>query len=262
MSDGLRAVTTKELRAALERCVEEDVEQVDAHRLRGWGMRALAQAIAPLGSMPMSMLLTLLRFVLAEREVPRAQVDLVWTGPHPRTSTARDTYVVVRDLFKSAESEVLVAGYRFDHGEELLGPLHERARAGVRVAIFMDLAAEKARSMEAVEGLVTKAGQAFLTANWAPGVPLPELYYYWKAMDPEEKGYASMHAKCVVVDQQRALVGSANFTSRARTRNVEVGVMIDDPRIAKDLAGHWWSGVQGGAFRLIEVPDESKAPPS
>ena len=260
MIDGLRTVRTKELRAALERCAEEGVEQIDAHRLRGWGMRALALAIAPLGSVPTPMLLTLVQCVLAEREVPKPQVDLVWTGPHPRTSTVRDTYVVVRDLFRSAQAEVLVAGYRFDHGEELLEPLRERARAGVRVAIFLDLA-EKARSPGGVEGLVLKAGQAFLRDNWAAGVPAPELYYYWKAVDPEEHEYASMHAKCVVVDCRRALVGSANFTSRARTRNVEVGVMIEDGRIATELAGHWWSGVQGGAFRRIEVGDESEGAP-
>lgn len=252
MIDGLRTVRTKELRAALERCTEEGIEQVDAHRLRGWGMQALAHALAPLGSIPTPMLLTLVQCVLAERDAPKPQVDLVWTGPHSRTSTVRDTYVVVRDLFRSAQSEVLMAGYRFDHGEELLEPLRERARAGVRVAIFLDLA-EKARSPGAVDGLVTKAGQAFLRENWAPGVPQPELYYYWKAVDPEEEGYASMHAKCVIVDRRWSLVGSANFTSRARTRNVEVGVMIEDGRVATELAGHWWSGVQGGAFRRIAV---------
>ena len=37
-------------------------------------------------------------------------VDLVWTGPETLGVTNRDTGVVVRDLFGSAETNVLVAG--------------------------------------------------------------------------------------------------------------------------------------------------------
>lgn len=254
MNDGLRSVTSRELRAALDRLAEEGIEQVEAHRMHTWGMRALAESIHPLGTIETRLLRMVIQCVLAERSSPRAQVDLVWTGPHPRVSTARDTYVVVRDLFKDARSEVIVAGYRFDHGEELLEPLHARARDGVRVVIFMDVD-EKARSDDAVEGLATKAGQAFLDKNWTFGAPFPELYFDYRAVAPGP--YANMHAKCVVVDNHWALVGSANFTSQGQKQNVEVGVRIEDPRFARELAGHWWAGVWEKAFRLIEIPEGS-----
>ena len=48
-----------------------------------------------------------------------------------------------------------------------------------------------------------------------------------------------MHAKCVVVDETRALVGSANFTDRGQQRNVEVGVLVDDPIFARKLQQQW-----------------------
>jgi hypothetical protein len=38
-------------------------------------------------------------------------VDLVWTGPEMLGVSNRDTGVVVRELFGSAETEVLVDGF-------------------------------------------------------------------------------------------------------------------------------------------------------
>jgi phosphatidylserine/phosphatidylglycerophosphate/cardiolipin synthase-like enzyme len=58
--------------------------------------------------------------------------------------------------------------------------------------------------------------------------------------------FASLHAKCVVVDGRLVFVTSANFTDRGQTRNVEVGVVLDEPRLAAVLeaqfvAGEWFA---------------------
>jgi phosphatidylserine/phosphatidylglycerophosphate/cardiolipin synthase-like enzyme len=60
-----------------------------------------------------------------------------------------------------------------------------------------------------------------------------------------------MHAKCVVVDDATALIGSANFTDRGQQRNVEVGVRIDDPKFAARLAAQW-NGLAGAGL-LVRV---------
>jgi phosphatidylserine/phosphatidylglycerophosphate/cardiolipin synthase-like enzyme len=258
MSDGLRSVTTPDLRIALARCASEAVALIDADRIRGWGVPSLATAVGPLGPVAPPVLTMLLECALAERDAPKAQVDVVWTGPHPRVSTARDTLVVMRDLFLSARTEVIVAGYSFDHGEALLRPLHARAQMGVRVAIFLDVEG-KARSEEAVDAFAALAGQKFLDENWPFGAPFPELYFDHRTVAPGP--YASMHAKCIVVDSRVALVGSANFTSRAQTKNIELGVVIEDPRLSTELAALWWSGVREGVFRRIRSgASEENAP--
>ena len=38
---------------------------------------------------------------------------------------------------------------------------------------------------------------------------------------------ASLHAKCVVVDGEKAFIGSANFTEAAQLRSIEVGVVVN-----------------------------------
>jgi hypothetical protein len=52
-----------------------------------------------------------------------------------------------------------------------------------------------------------------------------------------------------VVDSCRSLITSANFTDRGQTRNVELGVLIDDPRFGEHLVYHWNSLISGGLMR-------------
>ena len=53
------------------------------------------------------------------------------------------------------------------------------------------------------------------------------MYYDRRALVPGPP-YASLHAKCVVVDGAQTFISSANFTQRAQERNIEVGVLIED----------------------------------
>ena len=55
-----------------------------------------------------------------------------------------------------------------------------------------------------------------------------------------------MHAKCVAVDGERALVSSANFTERGQDRNIETGVLLHDPIFASQLERQWLSLVEEG----------------
>ena len=44
-----------------------------------------------------------------------------------------------------------------------------------------------------------------------------------------------MHAKCVVIDGLEALVTSANFTEAAQTRNIELGLLIEDSLVPRRI---------------------------
>lgn len=63
---------------------------------------------------------------------------------------------------------------------------------------------------------------------------------------------SSMHAKCIVVDRSLALVGSANFSSRARDNrdNVEVGALIRDHHFIESLLATW----EAIAGQLVAIP--------
>lgn len=70
------------------------------------------------------------------------------------------------------------------------------------------------------------------------GEPYPALYYDKRALLPPPP-YSILHAKCVVVDAQKAFVSSANFTMQGQERNLEVGVLLHDKFFAEHLARQW-----------------------
>jgi phosphatidylserine/phosphatidylglycerophosphate/cardiolipin synthase-like enzyme len=61
-----------------------------------------------------------------------------------------------------------------------------------------------------------------------------------------------MHAKCVVIDGESALITSANFTRRAQEHNTECGVLLEDATFAHHLARQWMGLVETGL--AVEVP--------
>jgi putative cardiolipin synthase len=61
---------------------------------------------------------------------------------------------------------------------------------------------------------------------------------------------AVLHAKLLVIDGRRALVGSANLTRRALADNLEAGVLINDERTALALERHVRDLMSAGTFRI------------
>jgi phosphatidylserine/phosphatidylglycerophosphate/cardiolipin synthase-like enzyme len=191
----------------------------------------------------------LLRAVAEDRrERVVTRLELVWTGPETRVARSRDTAVLVRELFEYAQRDVLIAGFAFDHGEEIFEPLHRAMRErGVRVEVYLDVG--RVAQGDEVDEHVRAAGARFLTSNWPFGAPLPELFHDPRTSEPGS--VASLHAKCIVVDLERALVTSANFTDRGQSRNIELGVLIEDAPFAARIAGQWRSLVASGALARV-----------
>jgi hypothetical protein len=178
-----------------------------------------------------------LRAVVADREHQRhPRLELVWTGPETPGSTTRDTAIVVRELFASARRSVLVAGFAFDCGATIFEPVHAAMRdRAVEASFFLDIG--RAPPGVAADDHVSRMVKQFLAENWPFGEPFPQVFYDPRTIAPSS--VASIHAKCVVVDDERALVTSANFTDRGQTRNIEVGVLIEDAGFARELGGQW-----------------------
>ena len=97
---------------------------------------------------------------------------------------------------------------------------------GVETTIFMD------------------SVESFLEGNWLFGEPLPEIYFDPRTAVAQAK--CSLHAKCIIVDETRTLVTSANFTDRGQTRNIEIGVTVDDPTLATRLVHQWRGLIESG----------------
>lgn len=222
--------------------------------LQAAGFEHLREHLQVLQTVDTKTAVTLLDAVIAERESSHhPTLDLVWTGPEHKTSPSRDTAVVVREMFSQARLHVFIAGYYFYEAADIFRPLHESMKNhGVTTRICLDIKEDRATDLEA-DKLVHERIQEFMSKSWPFGEPVPDLYY-----DPRtarRDPYATLHAKCVVVDARVSLITSANFTGRAQTHNIEVGVRIDDEPFATALLAQWQRAIESDILLPAPKPN-------
>lgn len=227
-----------DLRVALGRARQAPCTET---QLQGAGFDG--PAVAMLIGMPAHHADALVAAVLAERTAnPRPQLDLVWSGPEAAQAQSRDTGQVLRELFESAERHVIIAGFAFWGASTIFETLHRRALArqlGIEFFIHLDPTGRDPQMTPA----------SFFHYTWPWTDVALDVYYDARADGGEEQG--AMHAKCVVVDEAAAFITSANFTSAAQTRNVEVGVLVRDSAFAERVASQWRSLAAHGLFRRL-----------
>jgi phosphatidylserine/phosphatidylglycerophosphate/cardiolipin synthase-like enzyme len=187
------------------------------------------------------------------RPVEGNLLDLVWTGPEAAGLANRATGVVVRELFASASESVLVVGYAVFQGREVFRALADRMEAlpGLRVRMFLEVQHQHGDDTPEQE-VLARFARRFRESEW-PGKRLPEVFYDPRSLATDTAKRSSLHAKCVVIDRQTALVSSANFTEAAQERNIEVGVLVRSPMFAARLAQHFDTLAAAGLLRPLPI---------
>lgn len=183
---------------------------------------------------------TLFEHVALTREAAEAHeslFELVLSGPQVDGVATRDTFAVMNELFVAANTEVLLVGYAVYGGSELFRNLAERLTVtpGLRVWFCLDIPRRPNDASEPAQ-IVQRYTKDFYARQW-PWMPRPAIYYDARSLlaSPNEK--ASLHAKCIIVDRQVALITSANFTQAAQHRNVEAGILVHHrPHVEKLVA--------------------------
>ena len=202
---------------------------------------------------------TALRLLLDERDAGQRmadRVELVWSPPELDSVDARDTGVVVQELFRKARGSVLISTFALDEKKKaaaLFGELAERMdkEAGLVVRVFANIH-RKYQDETPSFNLVRQFAQRMRDQLW-PGERLPELFYDARSLETDGQKRAVLHAKAVVVDQRWSLVTSANFTEAAQERNMEAGLLLDDRRLALRLTRQFDLLVERGHIRRLQL---------
>jgi phosphatidylserine/phosphatidylglycerophosphate/cardiolipin synthase-like enzyme len=224
--------------------------------LRDYCTPAVAQWLSGvLATMQMdsSALATLIDLLAIERaRVEEAQrvVELVVTGPEVGGLQSRDTGAVMRELFSSAQSSVLVAGYAIHRGREVFAALASRMAIVPELDVRLVVDIPRRPGDTTIESdLVHRYALDFQQRNW-PGERLPAVYYDPQSLETDSAKRSAMHAKIVVIDKKVALITSANFTTAAQQKNIEAGVLLrecEEPRTLHD----WFEGMLQSRFRRL-----------
>ncbi len=170
----------------------------------------------------------------------------------------------VADAVGGVKSELLMITPYLIPGSEgmrLFGALHHR---GVRIRILTN-------SLESSTMLLAQSGYMhYRIPLLENGVELYEI----RSLLGNAKGSGqtraisrfgnySLHAKLFVFDRQRLFIGSMNFDQRSMHLNTEIGLIIDSPVLAQQIAARFEAMVQpANAYQLALRPAEPGRPPS
>ncbi len=152
----------------------------------------------------------LLRLQLSDKNQPRtakhghANVSIVSGGPHHRSSYIRSAYLL---SLASASEEIVIATPYFVPGPRIIRSLLRATRRGVRVRLLLPSRSDVP--------LVSFLGRSYYGALLKQGIEIYEL-----------EGEI-LHAKVMLIDGERTVIGSANLDQRSFHRNFEINGIID-----------------------------------
>jgi putative cardiolipin synthase len=142
----------------------------------------------------------------------------------------------LRDAFYSAKREFLICSPYFVPSKKPTRRLCQQVLDGVDVRILTNSLA--ANDVPIAHANYAKYRRPLLKG----GVELFELRRQGApGENTARRGFgstnASLHAKTFVIDRERVFIGSVNLDPRSVVINTEVGVLIDSPVLADDVAG-------------------------
>ena len=163
-----------------------------------------------------------------------------------------------RALMRSARTEVLIVNAYIIPDEAFMADLAELAGRGVAVRILTNsLASHDVPAVNShYEGYRTpilKAGAALHELRPDAAIRATEV-----DTPPVRAAFVGLHTKAMVVDRQRAFIGSMSLDPRSEIFNSEMGAFVDSAPLARELAAAMERDMTGAnAWRVSLAPDGS-----
>jgi cardiolipin synthase A/B len=143
----------------------------------------------------------------------QGNVAIISGGPHETRSAIRGAFLV---SIASAAEEILIATPYFVPGPRMMRSLMRASRRGVQVRLLLPARSDVP--------LVRLLGRSYYGALLRKGIEIYEL------------GREILHAKVMLIDGERTVVGSANLDQRSFHRNFEINLIIDDAAFSGQVA--------------------------
>lgn len=116
----------------------------------------------------------------------------------------------IERLLAEARNEILLTAYSIGNADRIFELLESALARGVRVRMLVNRLSEQHESVQRRLERLRQKYPYFVLLPFEPG---------------EERG--DLHAKVLVVDRQRALVGSSNLSYNGMVLNHELAVLIE-----------------------------------
>jgi len=183
----------------------------------------------------------------------------VLTDPPARDAATRNRMPqAFRALMRSAQREVLIVNAYIIPDATFMADLAELAGHGVAVRILTNsLASHDVPAVnshyEGYRAPIVRTGAALHELRPDAAIRATEV-----DTPPVRSGFVGLHTKAMVVDRERAFVGSMNLDPRSEIFNSEMGAFIDSAPLALELAGLMERDMAGAnAWRVSLAADGS-----
>jgi len=193
------------------------------------------------------------------RRIAEDDIDFTWAEASllydkPEKLTTRYSNHMVHfgprtmPMFNAAEQELLIASPYFIPGDAGCMWMIDKQKSGVDLKVLTN-------SLAATDVPVVHAGYSqYRERLVANGISLFELKrdaitrkLHSRLLLPY-RSHASLHAKYIVIDRRRVLIGSANIDPRSSNLNTEIGIAIDSDELAEKVSA---------LFEQTSEPDKS-----
>jgi cardiolipin synthase A/B len=157
-------------------------------------------------------------------------MEMVWSGPSSVSLSARRIDQILYDLLTQARHRAFLITFSAHRVARLCRALEGAHKRGVKITLFLETAADSDGQLS------SDALNAFT------GLPLHQFeILHWPKTQRELNGSGrpgKLHAKCAVIDDA-VVISSANLTDDAFNRNMEMGVVAQDPALADSILTHF-----------------------
>lgn len=172
-------------------------------------------------------------------------IQLVWTGPSTGEVPVRHTEQALCEVIDSAESDLFLVSFVAYDVDSIIRAMRNAIDRQVRINVLLE-------SSEDHGGRLTFDSVDTIKSL----LPSIDVYVRVNEHSPTAHPYGAVHAKCAVADGQKAFITSANLTSAAMERNMELGVLITGGDIPSELHRHLDALI---TTRIIEKVNEDRS---
>ena len=145
-----------------------------------------------------------------------SKIKVAVTGPELMIRGTRGFETLLEEIISSAQEEIILFAYLItDAALHITELLKEAIERGVKVSVVVN---SDENIDESVKRHFKKIQQRYP--------------HHFRMICFREKTGANLHAKVVIVDRKRVLIGSANLSWGGMVGNYELGVLIEDGEIA------------------------------
>jgi phosphatidylserine/phosphatidylglycerophosphate/cardiolipin synthase-like enzyme len=173
----------------------------------------------------------------------RQRLEMVWSGPLSGASTFRRTDQALLELIQTAKRSIIVVTFAAYNIPDIASALLDAAKREVRISLILESTEESDRAVafNAIAAMGAELARAATVYAW----PAEK-----RGMD-SKGNRGALHVKCAVVDDESALISSANLTEHAMNLNMELGVLVRGGDLPRSLAQHLQALIQRGVLMSI-----------